>query len=218
MLKKLATAMQSLVREAMPVDPSQFGDPVAERTEWTPLKRGGTNFRTHKLVRVDARRMAFRATFGAQFFYLLFIGMGVVVPGIILGSMWSAGQREWIMLMPAGMGALFAIVGSYLLVSGNRPIVFDRRQGYFWVGRQEPNQVFDVAEIKQLAALDVVHALQLIREYVRGNKSSYYSYELNLVLANGERVPVVDHGSVKRLRDDAATLAAFLEKPVWDAT
>ena len=51
-----------------------------------------------------------------------------------------------------------------------------------------------------------------------GNKNSYYSYELNLVLEDGSRVNVVDQGNLKRLRSDAQTLSRFLDKPVWDAT
>ncbi len=52
---------------------------------------------------------------------------------------------------------------------------------------------------------------------VSGNKSSYYSYELNLVLNDGSRINVVDHGNLKRLRSDTQTLSQFLGKPVWDA-
>ena len=60
--------------------------------------------------------------------------------------------------------------------------------------------------------------MQLVSEYCRGNKSSFYSYELNLVLANGRRINVVDHGNIESLQKDARTLAAFLDIPVWDAT
>jgi hypothetical protein len=54
-------------------------------------------------------------------------------------------------------------------------------------------------------------------EYVTGNKSSYYSYELNLVLDDGRRINVIDHGNLDRLRSDAQPLSRFLDKPVWDA-
>ena len=66
--------------------------------------------------------------------------------------------------------------------------------------------------------LSAIHALQLVSEHVRGNKSSYWSYELNLVLGDGSRINVVDHGNLDQLRADAQTLAGFLNKPVWDAT
>jgi hypothetical protein len=55
-------------------------------------------------------------------------------------------------------------------------------------------------------------------EFVSGSKNSYHSYELNLVLNDGSRINVVDHGNLERLRSDASTLSRFLDKPVWDAT
>ena len=61
-----------------------------------------------------------------------------------------------------------------------------------------------------------IHAIQLISEHVSGNKSSYYSYELNLVSRDGVRTNVVDHGKLDQVREDAKTLAEFLEVPVWD--
>ena len=38
-----------------------------------------------------------------------------------------------------------------------------------------------------------------------------------LVLQDGRRLNVVDHGNREQLRADAATLARFLGKPLWDA-
>ena len=50
-----------------------------------------------------------------------------------------------------------------------------------------------------------------------GNKNSYYSYELNLVCINGERINIVDHGALHAIREDASILADYLSVPVWDA-
>ena len=38
----------------------------------------------------------------------------------------------------------------------------------------------------------------------------------NLVLADGSRVNVVDHGDLGQVRADAAMLAEFLSVPLWD--
>ena len=51
-----------------------------------------------------------------------------------------------------------------------------------------------------------------------GGSSRYYSYELNLVLKDGTRLNVVDHGGKSLLNANAETLAQFLNVPVWDAT
>ncbi len=78
--------------------------------------------------------------------------------------------------------------------------------------------------LKHFAELEKVHALQIIAEKCstkgeRGRSGTpYHSYELNLVLEDSKRINVVDHGDQDSLRKDAGTLAAFLDKPIWDAT
>jgi hypothetical protein len=65
-------------------------------------------------------------------------------------------------------------------------------------------------------SLHDVRAIQLIREYVRGDKSSYYSYELNLACGDASRLNVTDHASLRVIRADAALLGRYLFIPVWD--
>ncbi len=57
------------------------------------------------------------------------------------------------------------------------------------------------------ALLSSILALQLLSEFVSGSKSTYYSYELNLILNDGSCINVVDHGNRERLRGDASTLS-----------
>ena len=91
------------------------------------------------------------------------------------------------------------------------------RLGFFWKGWKAPDEVFDKKTLKHYAKLEKIHALQLISGHVTGGRSSFHSYELNLVLDNGKRINVVDHSHQDKLREDAGTLSVFLEKPVWDA-
>jgi hypothetical protein len=199
-----------------PLDISRFNDPLAEQTEWTPAKGGGTNIRTHKLIEKSSSRMIFRASVGAILFYMIFllVGLGVVV-GVSV-SMLSKNSFEAGMLFPIGIGLVFAAVGACLAYFGTAPIVFDVQSGYFWKGRKDPDRTYDITKIKHCVRLKEIHALQILSEYCRGDKSSYYSYELNLVLEDGSRMNVVDHGSLKKLRVDAEKLARFLNKPIWD--
>jgi len=198
-------------------DPSQLGDPVAMQTGWTPAKRGGTSFRTHKLVEVNLYRLEFQASLAAKLFYLIFLLSGI---GIIIGFLFTKIASEGFSfdadtILPLVAGLVFAMVGGFLLYFGTAPIVFDKTHGAFWKGRKSPNEYRQ--DIKHFAELDKIHSLQLISEYVRSNKHSYYSYELNLVLEDGQRLNVIDHGKLDRIREDAQTLSVFLNKPVWDA-
>ena len=219
MFKKFIEKLKGMTTEHTSFDPSSFDDPVAMQTDWTPAKGGGTNFRTHILVQIDPNRLEFQASTGAKVFYLLFalIGAGVLI-GFPVASA-SSGEFSFDMdtLMPMLVGLIFLCVGCVMFYFGTAPVVFDKRKGYFWKGRKSPDLVLNKNTLKYFADLKKIYALQLISEYVRGDKSSYYSYELNLVLKDGKRVNVVDHGNQDKLRDDANTLAFFLGKPVWDA-
>ncbi|MCF6174950.1 MAG: hypothetical protein L3J71_04235 [Victivallaceae bacterium] len=216
-IKAKIEELKELARKGkQPPDLSQFNDPLAEQVEWTPAKGGGTNIRTHKLMEKSPTRMAFRPTAGALFFYLifLFVGLGVAV-GIPVSAL-SKGNFKPELLFPIGIGLVFIVIGGCLTYFGTNPIVFDTMNGYFWKGRKDPERVFDINRIKHCTRLKEIHALQILSEYCSGNKSSYYSYELNLILEDGTRLNVVDHGNLKKLREDAAILSSFLGKPVWD--
>ena len=162
---------------------------------------------------MDSTRIEFKATKGAVLFYSVFLLVGL---GVMIG--FAAGGDLQDSLLPLIFGAVFALVGGALLYFGAAPIVFDTRKGSYWKGRTSPYDVRHTSELKHHAPLDRIHALQLVSEYVRGNKSSYYSFELNLVLDDGSRMNVVDHGNFARLHEDARTLSEFLGKPLWDGT
>lgn len=218
MFDKLVAKLKSLMATREVFDPSRYGDPVATQTAWTPLKGGGTNFQTHKLIKVDFNRVEFRATIGAKLFGGIFLVAGLAVMIGIPAAQISSGKSALTtdVLIPVVMGLVFAGVGGAMLYFFTAPIVFDRRRGYFWKGRKSPDEVGSRAGIKTCVSLQDIHALQIISEYCSGSKSSYYSYELNLILQNAGRVNVVDHGNLAKLKEDARTLAAFLGKPLWD--
>jgi len=220
MLKKLSDTLRKLTRESVRTDPSKFNDSIAMQTRWTPQKGGGASFKTHRLVNVSAYRIEFRSSAGAKIFYSIFLLSGLGIMFIFLKDPVSNGSFaiELDILFPMLIGLLFALVGGFLFFRGSVPIVFDKSNGYFLRGRKNPSRVYDQTKIKSLISLQNIHALQIISEHISSNKSSYYSYEINLVLKDASRVNVIDHGNLDRIREDAKTLSDFLGKPVWDAT
>ncbi len=192
-------------------DPSVFNDPVAEKIEWTPLQRGGASFQTHKLVTVRRDRMEFRALLGMVLFSLFFVLVGA---GLSIGIFLSREQP----FPPVLIGLVLMGAGGVMLYFSTLPMVFDKRKGFFWKGRKTPYESGNWRKRKDCVRLGEIHALQLIAERVSGNKSSYYSYEINLVLKDSSRINVVDHGKKSRIQEDAKTLAEFLGKPLWDAS
>ena len=216
-LKKLAEKFRGLTKRTE-FDLSRFDDPLATQIEWSPLKGGGTNFKTHKLKKIHAQRMEFRCSlamllFGGVFFL---IGVGTLT-GAVIAFFNRTPDTEWqvFVVLPL-FGLVFGGVGFFILRNAMVPRIFDLAQGYYCRDRKKPEHSFDVSTIRDHVRLDEVHALQLISEYVSGSKSSYHSYELNLVLKNGERINVVDHGGRSAIQRDAQTLAEFLGKPLWN--
>ena len=204
-------------------DPKDIGDPVAERTGWGPAKSGGASFRTHKLGIADSRRVEFMATSGLKLFCGVFflLGLGVTtafVIGLANGSASDQGVGGPVAFFPIAMGLLFAGIGVSMYYFMAAPIVFDKRSGWFWKGRKSPAGIIRTEEINKTCRLEEIHALQMLQEWVSSSKNTYYSYELNLVLNDGSRINVVDHGNQKALRKDVDRLSRFLGVPVWDVS
>jgi hypothetical protein len=216
MLNRLATLLAGMA--PTPLDPQRFQDPLATTTEWTPLVGGGASFGTHRLKEPGLHRREMRPTRGALAFYLLFliVGLGVAAAGL---AVFVAGGRDAVppVLFLSLFGLVFTAVGGGLFYSGTKPIAFDVQLGYFWKGRNPPPYSFGL-EPKEAIALPRIHALQIVSERCSSSKSSFMSYELNLVLEDGSRRNVVDHGNIEGLRADARELAIFLAVPLWDAT
>ncbi|MFB3919364.1 MAG: hypothetical protein ACE14U_04770 [Candidatus Velamenicoccus archaeovorus] len=205
-----------LPQNTAPFDPSVFHDPLAQATQWTPAVRGGANFCTHRLKKIDHTRLEFRPTFGMVVFCLFFILFGLAFAVLPLGSIYKQyGGFHWSMLPAPLFGLFFSFLGIAIFRMSQCPVVFDMKRGGFckgWAGsgpagRRKGETFVDMSRI---------HALQVLSEYCHGSKSSYHSYELNLVLEDASRVNVVDHGDLRALREDAGVLGQFLGVPVWD--
>ena len=197
LLKSLFSVFQDQ-REVL--DLASFDDELAFKISWNPLVGGGTNFCTRRLRQkagLASDLLEFKITIAALLFSILFTVMGLAWLVFLVSS---GTQDPMAIFGLAAIGFLFWNLWE-LLRNGS---VFDRSSRRFAKGSQS----YD---------LDDLSAIQLIREYVRGNKQSYYSYELNLVYADGERINIVDHGSLRAIREDAAILADYLQVPVWDA-
>ena len=195
------------------LEPAAFGDPVALKTQWGPLRSGGSNFRTSGLVERSPERLEFRPSIQMSLFAGVFILLPLLFAVVFYFVPPDSGPFPRYAFIPAGM---FSLIGVVLLVASRRPIVFDQVSGFFY--RQwKPPRHFEPETMRNAALLRDIHALQIVQEHVRG-KSSFLSYELNLVLRNGDRLNVLDHGALEALRGDAARLGRWLGRPVWDST
>jgi len=215
MLRATLNKLKQLTVEPVPFDPSGLGDEVALKTSWTPAKGGGASFETHRLVEIDMHRHEFRASPGMVLFAGVFMLVGAVASTVIVIANQEADLIA--LIFPVIMGLVFVGIGGGMMYFGLAPIVFDKRRGEYWKGRTAPYEAANRQGLKHYTELDEIRALQIIKERCTSKNSSYFSYELNLVLQDGRRLNVIDHGNLERLRADAEKLSAFLGKPVWDA-
>jgi len=206
------------IKEKNPFDASVFNDPLAQQIKWTPLASGGANFKTHNLVQTSVNRMEFKAGTFMKVFAGIFMFFGFTFATLIPLVIFRQPEvNYWVMILPVTFGSIFAVIGIFIYRTASCPRVFDKSSGFYWKGREEPNQMIN-REYHKYTELNEIHALQIISEHVRGNKSSYTSYELNLVMKDRSRINIVDHGNINALRADALILADFLNVKVWDAT
>ena len=195
-------------RAGIPTD-----DPVAKLTKWDPLVTGGANFRTHKMKKVGFHSYVSAPTVGYHIFYGIFLLFGL---GALVGAYFTIKESLLVVLMLSVMGVLFTAVGVYLGRKAHKPFTIDLDLGTFYRGRSydpyDDNAEGDSGSIRD------IHAIQILVERVSGDKSTYPSYEINLVLKDGRRVNVMDHGRHKRISEEVNLLKEVLDVPVWDTT
>lgn len=191
-------------------------DPIARETCWDPLVKGGANFKTKRLVFVNPNRIVFKPTIQMILFGLLFLIIGLAIAFFI-------GKEK---LFGGIFGLIFSAIGGAILYFSSIPIVIDKSLGYFWHSRKEPRGYNRTDENKYFH-LKNVYAIQIIAEFIQGSHRSngsggssrsapYTSYEINLIMKNGSRKNVIDHGKLSSITQDAKTLADFLNVPLWN--
>jgi len=175
-----------------------------------PLQPGGSNFKSHKLEQVSTSKLKYKPTVGAVIFCLLFLIIGLVVLGIALKPLLhilNLRNVNWFLII---FGSIFSIVGGAILFTMCKPRVFNKQNNIYYKSYISNNS-------KHSIRLNSIIAIQIIGETIKSDNGSYGSFELNLVLNDGTRKNVVDHGNVKSIIDDAYIISKFLNIPIWHA-
>jgi len=181
-------------------------DPIAQKTEWTPLNRHTASFITHKLIKKSFSLMQFEATLELKIFYLF-----PALFGIFLGMAFSNSFNIIIFVICI----ILILAGILLYLFNTKPIIFDKNKGYIWKGKIKdyPYQIIENNKIKCIS-LNQIYAIQLLRSSLRW----VVSYEINLILKDGKRYDVLGHYNLEKIKKDAETLSKFLRIPLWDIT
>lgn len=184
-----------------PLDPA-VNDPVAMNVSNWAMVDGGNRSQTHTLVRVGPTRLEFQTSlivFSLRFFIYL------VIFGVFIFYHFESPFNLCYFIAFAVVSQLLLAIFRYFF--GPNPVIFDKQKGILW----DKDQVGPSS-----TRLEDIHAVQVLSKHIERYRRSYYSFELNLVLKNGRRVNVIDHGNRTAIEDDAFELGQFLKVPIWN--
>lgn len=221
MFKKIKEKILQKIEEAKRINEqkyenliAKFNDEIAKKTQWSPLKKGGANFKTHNLFKHSSVFMEYKISVGTKIFLGVF---GVVGFSTLAGGLYILFAKlhpiAWFFLL---FGTILVSASVLIYRTMGKPIIFDQSMGFIYKGFKQPKFSGAPEENTELTYFSDIHAIQVIEEYIRSDKSRYYSYELNLVLKDANRINIIDHGNYKQIADDAQDIAKFIGVPVWD--
>lgn len=206
----MANFFNNLFRGRSKVDPRVFKHPLAMQTKWTPLKWGGLNFRSHALHIVDNGNYVFAPTWKS---YATGIGFSVLMLMVALITLPEGTQVSALITLLSVVLIYIAVIRKIFFKG-----TFDFLNGVYWKRIREPGSISDIGRKKNMAYITDIGAVQVLRERVQVRHGSYHSYELNLVLKDGNRLNVVDHRNKEAIWKEASQLAKRLGVPLWDTT
>ena len=197
----------------------QTDDKVVTLTEWTPKQRGGQSVQSHNLRQADNDTLVFKMALRTAIYYYAMIAMGLflIVLPIISPLLHLSGKSNPLILVAVGL--LFGGIGVYLLRITKKKISLSKNKPAIWEGEINPASAINPNTIKGYHSLKALHAVQLLQEYVSsyddGKDNSYFSYEINLILSDGTRIHLVDHGNTKMALRQAQQVAEFFNVVLW---
>jgi len=217
--RKESEALELKLRE-------KFDDPAAQRADWHHLNKGsGSSSQSQTIASVSGDRLRVANTLGGLTIPLLAAFGGLALVWIAFDSYFNIITKgtepisTTAFVFLAAVGILFTGPAFWKLRPRNT-LTFDKAAGQFWRGRRKPSG--NSAEsgpfpLGRIAALQIPPRKHV---HFRNNNQdrSFYSYELNLILDDNERINLLDHGDLVEIRKDAKKLSDYLGKPLFDAS
>ncbi|MBR4221509.1 MAG: DUF3592 domain-containing protein [Victivallales bacterium] len=174
----------------------------------TPLKYSGSNYYSERLV-VRGNIIEVRPTLRHRLLMSIFAVIGLIIA--IVPSF----ADEKIIWPIVAFGCFFFLIGSIALIGElrkPRPLLNLSLRQLFPKGMKHPNLAVSINTITHLEILG-----KLVNTPSRkGRSQNYTCYELNAVLQNDERHNILNHGNLKKMREDAHLLADILNLQIQE--
>ncbi len=176
-------------------------DPVAAKTHWQSMAGGASNFKMQQLEETNAD-LIIKASFEVRLFCWAFIFTGLVP--ILLEYLWLWDDIGFILDPLLSASGIFVLVGMLL-------------SWMFTAKRIEFNKVSKTIHTSEHKfPFSDVYALQVITSLAGGHGHGIYrNNELNIVLNDGQRINLLNHGGVAAFEYQELQLSNLLNVPVW---
>lgn len=207
-------------KEAIKSILSTFDDPMINEIEWKPLNWGWTNFKTHILEKDMNWNLIFKTSKLIYTFLIFFLIFPIAFwSAAFFGSFnFSTNIFDWSVfksISPILVLPIIVIIFLYFFLNNFYTTrTFDLMGKFYYKWKLQSIQETS----KDYTSFRNIHAIQIIKEYVRSDKTRFYSYELNLVLKDKTRLNILDHGNLNSIKQDAKIISETLWIPVWDVS
>ena len=180
-----------------------LNDPVAARTHWQSIAVGASNFQMQQ-IEINKTGLKVKASFEINLFCWAFIMIGLAPIIMEYVFLW---QRLESLLKP-----LLSAYGIFFVSGVLLKFYFTRSTIEF----NEASKTISTSN-KNISFNDV-YALQVISSISGGRGNGIFrNNELNLVLNNGQRINVLNHGGKPAFEYQELQLSKLLNVPVWQA-
>lgn len=175
----------------------------------TPLKKGGSSFKTKDIIFENGFAYT-KPSKAANIFQWMFFILGDILFlfGLYL-FLYKQENEVWILVL---IGVIFSAIG-FLMMRFTKKVYFDKAINVYHDGRGFDPQI-EKPDFEKQGRLKDIKALQIVKEKVKTQNNHFYSYEINLVLNGGNRINVVDHANLSEIKGQAEELSRFLDVPI----
>lgn len=220
-LWSFSTLVSSPLTEAHRLAGNAPSNIVSGEKIWEPIANEASNFKSAKLVEEASGMITITATNHSFLFDAIFAVLG----GIIALSSIA------ILLLLADFLKLFAIIPAIIAFfflrnsvspSTKKKVCFSKKEALFWMDDIENKMALQHQLVNGKLPFSAIYGVQLLQVHhftsllsPAASSRNYYSYELNLILTDGQRINVMTHGAKAEMIIEAKILARYLSKKIW---
>ena len=225
MIKKIIEKIKELNSKKM-VELENFkkdlNDEIALKTDFTPLKRWWANFQTHKLIYDDFWNIILKSKLFFWLMFLIWFSSPLILTLINLKTDFNIELLTSENIINIIIWFIFFGLWLFVFYLTNNSKIFDFQNWYFYPLKYK-KRIWEYINTDRkkdkIIKISDIYALQIIKERVSWNKSSYNSYEINAILKDSSRINIIDHWSFINIKKDSEELSKKLWNiQVWDNT